>query len=137
MKTVLTALTTLGICSGARRRLEQNGFPQRTSCGGRVKLTTVWNKQGAFGLKLKRELLAVLSAAALVLVWTQRKRGALAAGLILGGGLSNLIERLFHGKVYDYIQFPKAPWKLKKYVFNLADFAIFIGGILLTLGRRK
>lgn len=137
MKTVLTALTTLGICSGVRRHLEQNGCPVRTAAGGHIKLTALWNKQGAFGLKLKREALAVLSAAALVLVWTQRKRSALAAGLILGGGLSNLAERLLRGKVYDYVQFPKAPWKLKKYVFNLADFAIFIGGILLALGRRK
>ena len=58
-------------------------------------------------------------------------------GLILGGGVSNLTERLKTGKVYDYVQFPKAPGRLKQYVYNLADFAIFLGGMLLVLRRKK
>ena len=57
--------------------------------------------------------------------------------LILGGGVSNLLERLKTGKVYDYVQFPKAPGRLKQYVYNLADFAIFLGGMLLVLRRKK
>ena len=62
---------------------------------------------------------------------------ALGAGLILGGGLSNLWERLRHGRVYDYVRFPKAPGKLKQYVFNLADFAIFLGAALVLLGHGR
>ena len=58
-------------------------------------------------------------------------------GLVLGGGLSNLLERLLHGKVYDYIQFPKAPGKLKRHVYNLADFAILLGGISLLFRKKK
>ena len=56
---------------------------------------------------------------------------------MLGGGLSNLMERLLHGKVYDYLQFPKAPGRLKRYVYNLADFAILLGGIGLLLRKKK
>ena len=60
----------------------------------------------------------------------------MGAGLILGGGASNLYERLRHRRVLDYVQFPRAPWRLKRYVYNLADFAIFLGGVLLLLRRR-
>jgi len=55
---------------------------------------------------------------------------------VLGGGLSNLWERLRRGAVYDYVQFPKLP-KIGRYVWNLADLAILIGGLLLALLERK
>jgi len=56
---------------------------------------------------------------------------------VLGGGLSNLWERVMHGGVYDYLQFPKAPEKLRRYVFNLADLAILFGVIAVALGGRR
>ena len=60
----------------------------------------------------------------------------MGVGLILGGGLSNLLERLRQGKVYDYVQFPKAPGRIKQYIFNLADFAIRLGGLCLSLRKK-
>lgn len=48
---------------------------------------------------------------------------------------SNLWERLCHGRVFDYVHFPKAPGPLRHYVFNLADFAILAG--VLALLRKK
>ena len=45
----------------------------------------------------------------------------LGCAMLLGGGISNLYERLSGKGVFDYIQFPKAPGRLRKYVFNLAD----------------
>lgn len=60
----------------------------------------------------------------------------LGAGLALGGGLSNLWERVRYGRVYDYVRFPKLP-RLWRYVWNLADFAIVLGGTLLALLDRK
>lgn len=65
------------------------------------------------------------------------RRNPAAAGLVLGGGLSNLWERLRLGRVYDYIRFPKAPGRLGRYVFNLADLAVFLGAAGLLLGRRR
>ena len=56
--------------------------------------------------------------------------------MALGGGLSNLWERLKNRRVYDYVQFPKLP-KLGRDVWNLADFAILLGGVLLALLDRK
>ena len=63
----------------------------------------------------------------------------LGAGLLLGGGLSNLWERIRHGRVLDYLRFPKAPGPLKKYTYNLADLAIFAGalGLVLSAFRRR
>ncbi len=61
----------------------------------------------------------------------------LGAGLLLGGGLSNLWERIRHGRVLDYLRFPKAPGPLKKYTYNLADLAIFLGAVLMVLRRRR
>ena len=55
----------------------------------------------------------------------------IGACLVLGGGISNLYDRLKRGYVVDYfsIRFKK----LKKIVFNLGDICIFLGaGILLA-----
>ena len=102
-----------------------------------MRLKSLWNEGAAFGLPIRPGALLAASAATLGLMWSQRKRSPLGVGLILGGGLSNLWERLRHGRVYDYVRFPKAPGKLKRCVFNLADFAIFLGGMLLVLRRKK
>ena len=37
----------------------------------------------------------------------------------------------------DYLRFPAAPGKLKKYVYNLADLALFLGALLLALFPRE
>jgi signal peptidase II len=56
-----------------------------------------------------------------------------AAGLIIGGAIGNLIDRLFrddgwmHGSVVDFIDFQWFP------IFNVADSAITIGGILFAM----
>jgi signal peptidase II len=65
---------------------------------------------------------------------------ACALGLLLGGALGNLGDRvfrspgLFRGHVVDFLQFPQFPvvnWDFP--VFNLADSAIVIGGCLMVL----
>jgi signal peptidase II len=58
---------------------------------------------------------------------------ATSLGLLLGGALGNLVDRifrapaLFRGHVVDWIAFPHWP------VFNLADSAIVIGGLLAVV----
>jgi signal peptidase II len=72
-----------------------------------------------------------------ILVWLRRLpskgQGLLAAGLslILGGALGNVIDRVLHGHVIDFIRvhydehyFP---------AFNVADSAITIGAVLIVL----
>ncbi|MEY2581788.1 MAG: signal peptidase [Ilumatobacteraceae bacterium] len=71
------------------------------------------------------------------LAWTSRSLTSrvtgVAAGLIAGGALGNLADRLFrgdrflHGAVIDFIDFQWFP------IFNVADMAIDIGGALFVL----
>ena len=136
MLTIGTALATLGGCAAVRRYLNQTGRRERTFFRGQVRLTGLWNTGAAFNLPIPARTLWAASAGALALVWAQRRRAPAGAGLMLGGGLSNLWERLWQGGVYDYVQFPRSPKPLNRYVFNLADFAILAGG-LICAGRRS
>ena len=138
MMTLLIALLTLSACTMARWYLERPGRKERSVLGGKVRLTTLWNRGAAFGLPLGREVLVVLSTlvlAATALFW--RRRNPFGAGLVLGGGVSNLWERLRHGKVLDYLRVPALPGKLGKMVYNLADLALFLGALLLALFPHK
>lgn len=137
MITLLTAALTLTACTLARWYLERPGRRERSALGGRIKLTALWNRGAAFGLPLGREALMALSALVLGVTVLFRRRSPFGAGLVLGGGLSNLWERLRYGKVLDYLRFPAAPGKLKKYVYNLADLALFLGALLLALFPRE
>ncbi len=60
-----------------------------------------------------------------------RRRTALA--LIAGGALGNLVDRLRDGAVTDFIR-----WRIHDHrwpIFNLADAALLVGVLLLTLAR--
>lgn len=137
MTTLFTALGTFALCRTARRYLDRSSRRPAEFAGGRIKLTELRNKQAAFGVRVPARVLGVLSAVSLGVAWTQRRHHPVSTGLLLGGGLSNLAERWEQGSVYDYVQFPKAPGRVKHYVFNLADFAILAGCAGLFLPRKK
>lgn len=137
MLTLFIAAAVWAACTALRWFLNRPERKDEDFWGGRVCLTALWNDGAAFSLPMKRTLVAALSILILPLVWMFRKRSPVGAGLALGGGLSNLWERLRHGRVYDYVRFPKLP-KLGRYVWNLADFAILLGsGLLALLKQRK
>lgn len=76
-----------------------------------------------------------LGAAAFI-VWTMhRNRGQrmflLSLSLILGGALGNVIDRLLHGHVIDFLLFYWRDWYYP--AFNLADIGITCGAVLLVL----
>lgn len=136
LKTALTAALTWGSCTALRQAARD--LPPRE--GAWVCLRPTKNRGAAFGLPLDPELLPVLSAASLLMLLSRRREHPVAAGLALGGGLSNLWERVNRGEVLDYFQFPQAPGKLGEYVYNLADLAIAAGGAAMVLagdGRRR
>ena len=54
---------------------------------------------------------------------------AFTAALILGGGVGNGIERVFYGRVYDFIDFHLAGWHWP--AFNVADMAISLSVVLI------
>ena len=136
MLTLVIAAAVWAACTALRWFLNRPARRDETLWGGRLRLTALWNDGAAFSLPLKRTLVTALSILILPLVWIFRKRNPVGAGLALGGGLSNLWERLRHGRVYDYVQLPRLP-KLGRYVWNLADFAILLGSGLLALLKQK
>jgi signal peptidase II len=78
-------------------------------------------------------LLAVVVCIGLI-VWLARTarrdwRTALPVALIIGGALGNLIDRLIHGQVTDFIQVYWRAWSFP--AFNIADSAITVGAVLL------
>ena len=128
---------TLGSCTAARWYLDRSSRRETEYARGRVRLKALWNEGAAFGLRISQNVVVGTSVALLGVLWAKRKEHPVSTGLVLGGGISNLLERLRNGKVYDYVQFPKAPGKLKQYVFNLADFAILLGGLGLASRKKK
>lgn len=85
------------------------------------------------GLALIAVALAI-SAGVLVFWWSARDGGRLATvgyGLIVGGALGNLIDRLFRGHVVDFLLLHLGGWTL--FVFNVADAALTLGPIVLLL----
>ena len=137
MITALIAGGVLALCAAVRWYLDRPGRGDREYAAGWVELTELRNEKGAFGLPLPKPVLTGLGTACLAALWFLRRQSPVGAGLMLGGGLSNLLERVKEGRVFDYLRFPKAPGKLRRYVYNLADFAVFLGGLLLVLNRRK
>lgn len=69
--------------------------------------------------------LVVLGFGALAMVLLKNSL-SFASALLLGGAVSNLMDRLRFGYVVDYIDIGSLP------VFNLADVAIVIGAVLLV-----
>jgi signal peptidase II len=78
-------------------------------------------------------LIAALIVAAL-LVWLHRAKGALlhvAIGLVVGGAIGNVIDRLLRGAVVDFLDFHLGNWHW--FIFNLADSAISVGVALMVI----
>jgi signal peptidase II len=66
---------------------------------------------------------------------TGQRWTALALALILGGAISNLLDRLFYGRVTDFIDFYINNWHFA--TFNGADSAISIGIIILIFAWKE
>lgn len=103
------------------------------------KLVMVWNYGISFGMfsddGMGRRwiLIAVaLAITAIMLRWLWKSRNgllSLALGLVIGGALGNVVDRLRWGAVADFFYFHYEEWYWP--AFNIADSAIFIGVVLL------
>lgn len=71
-----------------------------------------------------------------VLYWAHRERprraGMIAAGLLIGGALGNVIDRVLYGAVADFLNMSCCGIN-NPFAFNVADIAIFIGAATLVL----
>lgn len=105
-----------------------------------VKLRFIYNEGIAFGLSLgsSRWLLLTLTVCvALFLLWYilasdySDRPGLAALCLIAGGAFGNLHDRIAAGRVVDFIEIG---WRDYTWpVFNVADMAVTVGAVILTL----
>jgi signal peptidase II len=93
------------------------------------------NQGVAFGLlggRLALILPANLVALAVVFVYVLIERrpwlAGIAGGIIMGGSLGNLVQRLAYGRVTDFLKFPHWP------NYNMADFFILVGISAVFIG---
>ncbi|EAQ32843.1 signal peptidase II [Idiomarina baltica] len=103
----------------------------------------LWNTGAAFGLLSNGGgwqryffigVALLMSVALTRLIFNKvSKRDGISYGLILGGAVGNLIDRLFRGYVVDSLHLGWQTWQLP--VFNIADIAITLGVILLLLSN--
>ena len=106
---------------------------------GLVRLTHISNTGAAFGLfqghSFPLTIVALVGATVILLFalyfyrrfpFYDRRLGKLALGLMLGGTIGNLIDRLNQGFVTDFIDIGIWP------TFNVADSAVVVGVILFV-----
>ena len=106
-----------------------------------VDLVMAWNRGVSYSLLTSDSdagrwlLIAATCAASLALaVWLWRSRTAstcVALGLLIGGALGNLVDRVAYGAVVDFVSLHAGGFRW--YVFNGADCAITAGVVLLLL----
>jgi signal peptidase II len=107
--------------------------------GGLLTLRETRNSGAAFSIGTGYTIVFTVIACGVVAAILRTARNlrslpwAICLGLLLGGAVGNLLDRLFRspaplkGHVVDWIEFPHYP------VFNLADSAIVCGGVLAVV----
>ena len=102
-----------------------------------LNLAPVWNPGVSFGVLADNPLLVKIAVPLLALAviwWLWRQLPSLgrwqqlAAGLISGGAIGNVIDRLVYGRVVDFVDLHLAGWHWP--AFNVADSALSIGVVL-------
>lgn len=97
---------------------------------------TIINHLGAFSLVIPNIINLSLGLIILIALMTWRRHQPLSRHswmihhsmvLIGAGGLSNILDRLWHGGVIDFIPIGSA-------IFNLADLYVFAGATLALIG---
>jgi signal peptidase II len=105
-----------------------------------------WNEGINFGLlsqshETGRWLLIALALAISIWIWrwaareATNKRAQVSAGLVVGGALGNVIDRILYGAVADFLNMG-LPGFDNPFSFNVADIAIFVGALGLVLFSR-
>ena len=103
---------------------------------GIFRFSYVENTGMAFGMLANHRwifmLLSVVGIAAVAYYLYRYQKttiGRIALSMIIGGGIGNMIDRIFRGFVVDFIDFCAFP-RLWAWVFNIADAAVCVGAAL-------
>lgn len=108
-----------------------------------LNLQMAWNAGINFGLFAQSAdfgrwiLIAIaMGISGAVLVWVRKEQltpiGMVAAGLLLGGAMGNVVDRVIYGAVADFLNMSCCGIQ-NPYSFNVADISIFAGAMGLVL----
>jgi signal peptidase II len=96
------------------------------------------NEHGVFGIQYGPQFIyyvlpVIGSLAVLWLGWRARDRwSATALGLVLGGAIGNLVDRIYlGGRVVDFIDMGTRDWRW--FTYNLADACLVVGIVMLLV----
>ena len=108
-----------------------------------------WNRGVNFGLlagdadALRWGLIAVaLAISVWVWIWVRRDapsaRSQVLAGMLIGGALGNVVDRVLYGAVADFLNMSCCGIE-NPFAFNVADISIFVGalGLVIFAGKDK
>ncbi len=119
--------------------------PQRIPVFDFFSLVLVYNRGVSFGIfneapDWSRWALIVFAVpiAVALLIWmrfAETRLLSVALGLVAGGALGNVIDRILYGAVVDFLDFHIGDWHWP--AFNVADSAITVGVVLLILDSLK
>lgn len=104
-----------------------------------LNFTYVTNDGAAFGMLSDNRYVFMVASVLIIALLSfvvykfhgQSKLFDVCMGLILGGGVGNMIDRIVHGYVVDFIDF--CAFDFWTWVFNIADSAVVIGCILAII----
>ena len=108
-----------------------------------LNLRMAWNQGMNFGLfasdaNMARWILIAIALAVCLWVgiWVGRAKPSrfaqISAGLLIGGALGNVVDRVLYGAVADFLNMSLPGWR-NPFSFNVADIAIFLGALGLVL----
>ena len=106
---------------------------------GIFRVTLVKNSGAAFGMLQGGRVFLIISSviASIVIIFLSQRlpeedvAKRVFLGMILGGALGNLVDRIYPGSVIDFIDMGVSSYRWP--VYNVADAAVTVGGVLLIL----
>ena len=130
---LLAVMSVIFIADQAMKNVFVEGFRYYTNC---IDLILVFNKGVAFSMfaflaeSLKWLQLALLTGVVGYTLWLKENRYLVPVGIMVGAGLSNVIDRFVHGGVVDYVYWHCG---FNFAVFNFADVMIDVAVLWLFI----
>jgi len=100
----------------------------------------IWNKGLSFGIFSEYNLSPILficlsSIILFLMLYLMTNINPIIQGMIIGGAIGNLVDRVIFGKVFDFIDFHILDWHYP--AFNLADSFIVISVMLILISELR
>lgn len=142
--TITVVIFAVDFC--IKNKIEKDENLPRTMWKGRILIEKYHNYGAALNLGEKRQklvatlsvILTVVVLALLIISFGNKGNHLLKIGLalLLGGAFSNTYDRLKRKYVVDYMSFPVKSKRFSRIVFNISDFCIMVGALMLCLFAR-